>query len=70
MNNSLTLRNNKTNLRALDRDFYRANIRHSIALIIKTPRDNSTWRKGIVTIALKDGALHQRVEKFQMNLYM
>ena len=46
----------KNNL-ALDHDFHRANIRPSIALIIKTLNDNTSWKNGAVTPCLKDAAL-------------
>ena len=34
----------------IDQNFYKANIRPSLALIIKTPKNNISLRNGIVTI--------------------
>ena len=59
MSSSLTVSKIKNQPIALDHDFHRANIRPSVAIFIKTPTTNSSWRRGTVTIALKDGALEK-----------
>ena len=43
----------------LDRCFHRVNIRPSLTFIIKIPKNNTTQKNGIVTAALRDGAIEE-----------
>ena len=53
---SLGFESSNKSVEALDHDFYRASIRPSLILIVKTPFESKSGRNGYVTKSLKDGA--------------